>query len=71
MLNATNTKVLIAALAAAIALSGCHSQPPQTTVPAQQAAIKHDQEMRQQVQQQKKKSKAYPVNGSKTNNYIP
>lgn len=58
-----NTRILIAVLAAAVVLSGCNSQ--------QKQAEKHDEQMRQQVQQLKQKSKAYPVNGSNTNHYIP
>ena len=55
--------VLLSALTAVLGLAGCQS-------PAKQA-IKHDQEMRKQVEQQKKKSNAYPVNGSKSDSYIP
>ena len=67
----TTAKMLLATFAAAIGLSGCHSSQP-TLVPAPtQAEIKHDQEMRKQVEQLKKKSKAYPVNGSNTDKYIP
>lgn len=58
------TRTLLgASLAAVVALTGCNSQ--------QRKAGKHDREMRQQVEQLKKKSKAYPVNGSNTNRYIP
>ena len=63
MRKTTNAKILLAAFAAVLSLSGCQS-------PAKQA-IKHDQEMRKQVEQQKKKSNAYPVNGSNSDSYIP
>jgi outer membrane biogenesis lipoprotein LolB len=50
-------------LAAIVVLTGCNSQ--------QKQAEQHDSEMRQKVEQMKKKSNAYPVNGSETNHYIP
>ncbi|MGI4827170.1 MAG: hypothetical protein ACRYFU_03120 [Janthinobacterium lividum] len=53
----------ILALTATLLLTGCNSQ--------QRKAEKHDEEFRQQVEQLKKKSNAYPVNGSNTNHYIP
>ena len=56
-------KPTILALAAMFLLTGCNS-------PAKQAE-KHDEQVRQQVEQLKKKSKAYPVNGSNANHYIP
>ena len=52
-----------ASLAAIVTLTGCNSQ--------QKEAEKHDWEMRRKVEQLKKKSNAYPVNGSETNHYIP
>ena len=55
--------VLAPCLAAILMLTGCNSQ--------QKEAEKHDREMRKQVEQLKKKSNAYPVNGSETNHYIP
>lgn len=57
-------KVITLSMLAVLFLSGCNSQ--------QKQAEKHDEEMRQQVEQIKKKSKAYPVNGSKTwTHYLP
>ena len=56
-------KPTILALTATLLLTGCNSQ--------QKQAEKHDEQMRQQVEQLKKKSKAYPVNGSSNNNYLP
>ena len=55
--------VLGASLAAIVLLTGCNSQ--------QKQAEQHDREMRQKVEQMKKKSNAYPVNGSETNHYVP
>ena len=55
--------VLGASLAVIVLLTGCNSQ--------QKQAEQHDREMRQKVEQMKKKSNAYPVNGSETNHYIP
>ena len=56
-------KPTILALTATLLLTGCNSQ--------QKQAEKHDGQVRQQVEQLKKKSKAYPVNGSNANHYIP
>ena len=59
----TFTRTIAVAFAATLVLSGCNSQ--------QKQAVKHDEEMRQQVEQLKKKSNAYPVNGSNAKRYIP
>ena len=56
-------KSAVVALTATLLLTGCNSQ--------QKHAEKHDEQVRQQVEQLKKKSKAYPVNGSNANHYIP
>lgn len=56
-------KSTVVALTATLLLTGCNSQ--------QKQAEKHDEQVRQQVNQLKKKSKAYPVNGSNANRYIP
>ena len=57
-------KVITLSMLALLFLPGCNSQ--------QKQAEKHDVELRQQVEQLKKKSKAYPVNGSKTwTHYLP
>ena len=56
-------KSTVVALVATLLLTGCKSQ--------QKQAEKHDEQVRQQVEQLKKKSKAYPVNGSNANHYIP
>ena len=56
-------KPTILALTATLLLTGCNSQAKQ--------AEKHDEQVRQQVEQMKKKSKAYPVNGSNADHYIP
>lgn len=56
--------VLGVSLAAIVLLTGCGNSQ-------QKEAEKHDREMRQKVEQLKKKSNAYPVHGSETNHYIP
>ena len=56
-------KSTVLALTATLLLTGCNSQ--------QKQAEKHDEQVRQQVEQLRKKSKAYPVNGSNANHYIP
>ena len=57
-------RFIAVSMLATLLLSGCDSQ--------QKQAEQHDQQMRQQVEQLKKKSKAYPVNGSKTwTHYLP
>lgn len=52
----------LALIVLASSLSGCNSQQKQQE--------KHDAEFRQHVEELKKKSNAYPVNGS-SNHYIP
>ena len=59
MRKTLNPTILLLLLVASFGLSGCTSQ--------QKQAEKHDEQTRQQVQQLKQKSKAYPVNGSNTN----
>ena len=56
-------KSTVIVLTATLLLTGCNSQ--------QKQAEKHDEQVRQQVEQLKKKSKAYPVNGSNAKQYIP
>ena len=56
-------KSTILTLTATLMLTGCNSQ--------QKQAEKHDKEFRQQVEQKKKQSNAFPVNGSNANHYIP
>lgn len=66
MRNTIYANILLAgaaSLAPITLLCGCHSEAKQV--------VKHDQETRQQIQQQKKKSNAYPAHGSDTNRYIP
>lgn len=64
MLKAITNKTLFGAIAVvAITLSGCNSQ--------QRQAEKQDKQIRQRVEQLKKKHNAYPVNGSNTDHYIP
>ena len=82
----TNSFVLSICAALVFAITGCHQQPqsaPAQDEAAQVAAIqkqqqdaaaeaKHDAELRKQVEENKKKSRAWNKGGSKTwQTYVP
>ena len=63
MLKAINTRSKVLILGTTLLLCGCNSQQKKTE--------KQDEQFRQQVEQLKKKSHAYPANGSNANHYVP